>query len=88
MMPLDYGSLRKIEGVPGVPRQRPGNPLGRLLVLVKLRRGSASPDYIAWRGEPAPGFLSAVVADDELLRLEADPAVASISVSRTLPVID
>lgn len=87
-MPLDYGSLRKIEGSPALRRAVPGNALKRLLILVRLRRGSETPDYIAWRGEPAPGFLSAVVADDELLRLEADPAVASISISRALPAVD
>lgn len=87
-MPLDYGSLKKIEGVPALRRAVRGNPLKRLLILVRLRRGSATPDYIAWRGEPAPGFFSAVVADEELLRLEADPAVASISISRALPAVD
>jgi hypothetical protein len=87
-MPLDYGSLRKIEGVPELRRSQPGNGSKRLLILVKLRKGSVVPDYVAWRGEAAPGFFTAIVADEELLRLGTDPAVASISISRSLPAVD
>lgn len=87
-MPVDFGSLTKIEGLPALHRSVSGNPVTRLLVLVKLRKGCAFPDYIERRGEPAPGFFSAVVAGDELPMLEADPAVMSISISKALPAVD
>lgn len=87
-MPTDFGSLKKLDGLPALRRAQPGNARRRLLVLIKIQKGFTLPDYVERRSEPAPGFFSAVIPDDQLPRLEADPAIASISVSRSLPPMD
>jgi hypothetical protein len=87
-MPIDFGSLKKLEGLPALRRAQPGNAIARLLVLLKLRKGCTVPDYVDLRGELAPGFCSAVVSEDELARLNDDPAVESFTVSRALPAVE
>ena len=87
-MPIDLSSLRKVEGVPEIRQAQPGNAAGPLLVLIKLHKGKQLPTYVAKRGEPAPGFFSAVIPAEYLIKLETDPAVASVAVSRAVNRID
>ncbi|MEP9403640.1 hypothetical protein [Sphingomonas sp. VNH70] len=80
--------MKKLEGLPALRRAQPGNAITHLLVLLKLRKGSDVPDYVEARGEPAPGFCSAVVSEDQLARLNDDPAIESFTVSRALPAVE
>ena len=87
-MPIDLSSLKKVEGVPEIRQAQNGNAASPLLVLIKLKKGKQLPTYVAKRGEPAPGFFSAVIPAEHLIKLEADPAVASVAISRALNGID
>lgn len=89
-MPVDFGSFKKLEGLPALHRAKESGALDRLLILLKLRKGYAAPDYVEARGDDpvAPGFLSAIVGEDQLPRLNADPAVHSFSITRRLPAVE
>lgn len=80
-MPTDIKSLRKLEfSVAPLPQ---GNE--RVLVLVKLRSGAKCPPYLSPRAQITPEMFSVEMAAQELVRLEADPAVESVSLSKRLP---
>lgn len=87
-MPTDFGSLKKLEGLPAMRRSQPGNALRRLLVLVKLHKGAQKPSYLDERAEFGPDVFSAEIGEEQLPALEADPAVKSVSISRSLSGID
>jgi hypothetical protein len=87
-MPTDFESLKKLEGLTAMRRLQPGNSLGRLLVLVKLRKGAQKPVYLERRSEFGPDIFSAEISEQQLPALEADPAVLSVSISRSLSGID
>jgi hypothetical protein len=87
-MPIDFGSLKKMEGLPALAHARIGNVKGRLLVVVKLRKGAEPPPYVLPRAEFGADILSAEIALEDLPRLEDDPAVESYSPSRALPGIE
>lgn len=80
-MPTDIKSLRKLEfSAAPLPQGKE-----RVLVLVKLRSGAERPAYLSPRAEITPDMFSVEMAAEELVRLEADPAVESISLSKRLP---
>ncbi|HEX2547930.1 MAG TPA: hypothetical protein VHL79_23805 [Ramlibacter sp.] len=82
-MAFDLRSLKKMEF-----SAAPVKVLGeRVLVLVKLRPGAEQPDYVAVRSSIAPDLFSAEMTVGDLKRLEADPAVESVALSRQLPTI-
>lgn len=87
-MPIDFSSLRKMEAAPGATQARPPADDARVVVLVKLHSGAALPAFLTPRARIAPDMFSVEVAAGELARIEQDPAVASISLSRSLPMID
>lgn len=80
-MDFDLRSLKKLE-FSAVPV--PGD---RVVVLVKLRSGSDKPDYVSTRAEISPSLFSAEMSLEVLRRLEADPAVESLALSRQHPTI-
>ena len=86
-MPTDFSAFKKVEGAPAVTVAAP-NRLGRVAVLVKLCKGAMRPSYVVPRAEFGPEIFSAEIDPDQLPRLDADPAVASVSVSRPLSRID
>ena len=82
-MPIDLRSLKKLD-FSAAPAPAAGE---RMVVLVKLREGAARPAYLAARGEFAGNLFSAEVSAEDMAKLEADPAVESVALSRKLPVI-
>ena len=85
-MPIDLHSLTKLENVPGSVQTQ--DPAARVVVLVRLHPGAERPAYIAPRAQIAPDLFSAEIPAGDLKRIENDPAVASMALSRTLPMID
>ena len=87
-MAINLASLRKLETLPASAqaKEREGGEL--VAVLVKLRKGMDRPAYITARGEFSATLFSAEIPASDLARLEADPAVESVSLSQRLPVID
>lgn len=82
-MSIDLRSLKKLD-FSAAPSPVSGD---RVVVLVKLRAGADKPDYVSARAEITPGLFSAEMSVDVLRRLEADPAVESVALSRQLPTI-
>lgn len=87
-MPVDLKTLKKMESSPASAQSVQRNDGDHLVVLVKLRKGWARPSYVSPRAEMGSEMFSAEVLASDLVRLEADPAVESMSLSRTLPVIE
>ncbi|PJN94865.1 hypothetical protein CNY89_11925 [Amaricoccus sp. HAR-UPW-R2A-40] len=87
-MPIDFSSLRKMEAAPAATQARPPADDARVVVLVKLHPGAALPAYLTPRARIAPDLFSVEVTAGELDCIERDPAVASMSLSRNLPMID
>ncbi|CAL8980771.1 hypothetical protein GJ689_23825 [Rhodoplanes serenus] len=87
-MPIDLKSLSKLESLPASATAKPHADDDPLVVMVKLRKGSNRPAYLSPRAEFGPSLFSAEIKAETLTRLEADPAVESVSLSRRLPGID
>lgn len=87
-MPIDYSSMKKLETVPPSVGAKPPEQDARVVVLIKLRPGAERPEYLVPRAEIAPGMFSAEVAAGDLERIESDPAVETMSLSRAMPLIE
>ena len=87
-MPIKLSSLTKLETPAVSESARVRDDDERLMVLIKLREGAVPPDYVKARGKIASGMFSAEVRSADLVRLEKDPAVESMSVSRKVSIID
>jgi hypothetical protein len=92
-MPIDFSSLKKVEGLPAFSQQprHASNGLvrdGRVAVLVKLRQGEQRPSYLTPRAVFGPELFSAELDAEQLSRLDADPAIESIGPPKALPVIE
>ena len=87
-MPIKLSSLTKLETAAPSEEARVRGDDERLVVLIKLRAGAAPPDYVKTRGKIASEIFSAEVRSADLVRLERDPAVESMSVSRKVSIID
>lgn len=86
-MAIDLSKLRKLETPsPSVQSRRPPEE-ERMVVLVKLRQGSARPGYLVPRSEISAALFSTEVPASTLQRIETDPAVESVSISSRLPGI-
>jgi hypothetical protein len=84
-MPIDLGSLKKLESLPASASLDAADEHALVLVLVKLRQGASCPDYVVLRGGISACVFSAEIEVGQLLRLEADETVESVSVARVLP---
>lgn len=82
-MPIDLRSLKKLD-FSAAPAPIASD---RVIVLVKLRDGAKRPDYIAARADISPGLFSVELPVAVLKRLEDDPDVESVALSRRLPTI-
>jgi hypothetical protein len=80
--------MKKLETVSPSVGAQPQDKDARVLVLIKLRPGAERPEYLVPRAEIAPGMFSAEVAAGDLERIESDPAVETMSLSRSVPLID
>jgi len=83
-MTIDLKSLRKLEAPSVSAQARECDENERILVLIKLHPGAAPPTYIEPRGQISDQLFSSEILAADLPRLEADPAVESISLSRKL----
>ncbi|WP_421989611.1 hypothetical protein [Qipengyuania sp.] len=81
-------SLKKIEGFPALREAADPARRERFLVLIKLAKDASVPDYTACRARFGRQIYSAEVDRSVLERLEHDPAVEAVSISRDLPLID
>jgi hypothetical protein len=87
-MAINLKSLRKVESGPLSRRGLVRDANERVVVLVKLRSGAERPLYIPVRQILSGQFFSSEIPFGDLPLLEADPAVESVALSRTLPVIE
>lgn len=86
-MAIDLSKLRKLETPSASVQSRRPSGEDKLVVLVKLRQGSARPSYLTPRSEFSAALFSTEVPASTLQRIETDPAVESVSISRSLPGI-
>ena len=84
---MDLKSLKKLESLPASAATSRGED-ERLLVLVKLHKGAKRPSYIAARAQMGPEIFSAEIEAGQLARIQADPAIESVSISRQLPLVE
>ncbi|WP_298375636.1 hypothetical protein [uncultured Bradyrhizobium sp.] len=56
-------------------------------MLVKLRKGAKRPSFIKPRTQITSRIFSAEITFGDMQRLEADPAVESMSLNRRMPGI-
>jgi hypothetical protein len=87
-MPIDFKALKKLESLQPSEAARTIGDNERLLVLVQLREGAEKPDYVPARTDIASGMFTAEINGQDLRKLEADPAVHSVAISRRMPAID
>lgn len=87
-MSVDFKSLRKMETVPSSVQANPRSDNERVLVLVKIRKGFVRPPYVSPRAQIGTEMFSAEIRAGDLVRLENDPAVESMSLSRPLSNIE
>ena len=86
-MPIDLSTLRKLESVPASSAARPRGDDDKLVVIVKLKPGSARPAYVSPRSEITKDMFTADIQASTLSKLEKDASVASVAVSSSLPLI-
>lgn len=87
-MPVDFKSLKKLESLQPSETARDIADDERLLVLVQLRDGARKPEYVPARSDIASGMFTAEIRGQDLRRLESDPAVQSVAISRRMPAIN
>jgi hypothetical protein len=87
-MAIDLKSLRKLESGPVSHLGFARNENERVVVVVKLREGAERPPYLPVRSQFSSRFFSSEVSITDLRRLEADPAVESVALSRPLRVTE
>ncbi len=87
-MAIDVKTLKKLEPLPAAVGAESLSDDSRLVVLVKLRKGARPPSYLAARARMGDQIFSAEISARDLARVEADPSVESVSVSRKLQLID
>jgi len=86
-MAIDFKSLKKLESLPASVQAEPHGDEDRLVVLIKVRQGADHPSYIVPRAKMGPDIFSAEIRAGDLSRIESDPAVETVSVSRQIPLI-
>lgn len=87
-MPIDLNSLKKLETLPRSAQTGQPAEGTRVVVLIKLHPGAERPEFLAPRAEISPDLFSTEVDVADLERIEHDPAVASMALSRALPMIE
>ncbi|NEH46629.1 hypothetical protein GR215_33045 [Rhizobium leguminosarum] len=85
---MDLKALRKLESLPASVQARPRSDGEVVLVLIKLRVGFTLPSFVTPRAKMGDRMFSAQARVADLARLEADPAVESMSISRSIQVIE
>lgn len=85
-MAIDLTKLRKLSDVSLSEAAQPRANDEQFLVLVKLRSGAARPSYTTARAEISTNLFSSLVSGEVLKRLESDPDVQSVSISRDLEI--
>ncbi|MBY6262155.1 hypothetical protein EI613_09520 [Azospirillum sp. 412522] len=83
-MPIDLASLRKLESPSARMMAEPLDDAQRIAVIVRLHADAQPPGCLAGGRAIAPGIVTGEIAAADLARLEADPAVRSMALSRPL----
>jgi hypothetical protein len=88
-MPIDFKSLKKLESLPaGSAAGMPNSSTDKVEVLVKLREGAKHPAFVTPRTQITGQIFSAEIPFGDLERLQGDPNVESMSISRKMPYIE
>ena len=87
-MPVDFKTLQNMETLPPSTQAKPPSDDELVLVLVKLHKGSPQPSYVSARAKMGKDMFSAQIRAGDLRRLADDPAVESVSISRSLSGIE
>jgi hypothetical protein len=87
VMASDFSRFRKLESLPASLQRLNGGERERVVVLVKIREGSAKPSYLDVRTAISKQIFSAEVGRAQMEKLERDPSVESFSVSRPVPLV-
>jgi hypothetical protein len=74
--------------LPASAEARGLDPHHRYTVAIKVARPGYVPEGITVRAQAGESVFTAEVTGETLKRLEADPLVVSVSISRRLPLID
>lgn len=86
-MPIDFKSLKKLESLPAGSAAHPRSSTDTVEVLVKLRKGARRPAFVTPRTQISSELFSAEVPFGDVERLQSDPNVESMSISRKMPYI-
>ena len=86
-MGIDPSTLTKLETLPASWQGQTFAAGQRVVVLLKLNEGGERPAYVTQRTLISAQILTGELLGEDLVRLEADPAVASFAFSRALPLI-
>ena len=81
---MDFKSLGKLESLPPSSLANQPGANDRLLVVVRMHPGAPIPPYLTPRAKFGEDMFTAELPSSELARLEADPDVASMSISQKL----
>jgi hypothetical protein len=87
-MSIDLKSLRKVESGPPSRQVLAHGANERFVAIVKLHEGAERPAYVPVRSTMSSQFFTTEVSMADLRRLETDPAVESVALSRPLPIIE
>ena len=85
-MSVDLKTVRKLSSLPpssGALR----NDDDRLVVVVRLKDGATQPTYIRTRAKMGSKILTGEIWGRDLKRIDSDPSIVSVSLSRPLPLI-
>lgn len=85
---MDLKLLRKLESLPASMQAQPRKDDEVMLVAIKMRAANVFPSNVVPRAKIGDRMFSAQVKAGDLAQLEADPAVESISISRSVQGIE
>ena len=88
VMAVDLKSLKKLEALPPAAMAGAPGDDDRFMVLVKLREGAKQPAYILSRAKMGAKIFTGEILAKDLMRIDSDPDIVSVSLSRPLPLID
>jgi hypothetical protein len=87
-MSVDLKTFKKLESLPAATLAGSRADNERLVVMVRLRDGAKQPSYILPRAKMGPRILTGEIKASDLVRIESDPDIESVALSRPLPLVE
>jgi hypothetical protein len=87
-MAIDLKTLRKVDSGPPSRQIVARDEKERFVIIVKLHEGAELPAYVLVRSMISAQLFTGEVSGADLTRLETDPAVQSVALSRPLAIIE